>query len=295
MPETPTIKRPLTQLNFEIEQTEAEAARLEAERKAVAKDVARARRRLRFLQLARWLRRLTESFEMWPIVVMIVGSGVAGVLMFILVHLLTGSGLIAVLGLLIGLACGAAVLGSLLYWPTDAVLAPAIAEAETRCRLEDARLKEKNERLAEVNERHKRLVDERRDQIASGKLQRAALLQRNWKSMRGAEWEDYIVEVLRTHGARVDRTGRIASEDANLIADFGARRVAVLTEGEGQPVSSDTIKAALAAKDRHRCDSCAVVINRRFTGAAQDFAQRNGCTAIGAAEFPDFVLGKIEL
>ena len=42
------------------------------------------------------------------------------------------------------------------------------------------------------------------------------------------------------------------------------------------------------------CDSCAVVVNRRFTGAAQDFAQRNGCAAIGAGEFPDFVLGKIE-
>jgi hypothetical protein len=38
-----------------------------------------------------------------------------------------------------------------------------------------------------------------------------------------------------------------------------------------------------------------VIINRRFTGAAQDFAQRNGCTAIGTGEFPDFVMGKVEL
>jgi HJR/Mrr/RecB family endonuclease len=60
-------------------------------------------------------------------------------------------------------------------------------------------------------------------------------------------------------------------------------------------VNSATVQQALAAKDLHHCDSCAVVINRRFTGAAQDFAQRNGCRAIGANEFPDFVLGKIEL
>ncbi len=113
--------------------------------------------------------------------------------------------------------------------------------------------------------------------------------------MRGAEWEDFVVEVLRTLGAKVERTGRIVGQDANLIADFSPRRVALLTEGEGHPAASSTIQQAFAAKDRHRTDSCAVIINRRFTGAAQDFAQRKGCTAIGMSEFPDFVMGKIQL
>jgi HJR/Mrr/RecB family endonuclease len=113
--------------------------------------------------------------------------------------------------------------------------------------------------------------------------------------MRGGEWEDYVVEVLRTHGATVERTGRIAGEDANLVADFGPRRVAVFTEGEGHNVASSTIQQAIASRERHRCDTSAVIINRRFTGAAQDFARRNGCAAIGSSEFPDFVLGKIEI
>jgi HJR/Mrr/RecB family endonuclease len=113
--------------------------------------------------------------------------------------------------------------------------------------------------------------------------------------MRGAEWEDFVVEVLRTHGAKVDRTARIGGEDANFVADFGARRVAILTEGEGHNVASSTIQQAVAARQRHKCDSCAVIINRRFTGAAQDFANRNGCAAIGTGEFPDFVMGRLEL
>ncbi|HEX5472349.1 MAG TPA: restriction endonuclease, partial [Lacipirellulaceae bacterium] len=117
-----------------------------------------------------------------------------------------------------------------------------------------------------------------------------ALLQRPWKSMREAEWEDFVVEVCRTHGAKVERISSTA-EDANLIVDFGPPRVAVLTQAVDHNVSSATIQKALAARDRHHCDSCAVIINRRFTGAAQDFAQRNGCTAIGTGEFPDFVLG----
>jgi HJR/Mrr/RecB family endonuclease len=113
--------------------------------------------------------------------------------------------------------------------------------------------------------------------------------------MKGPEWEDFVVEVLRTHGAKVERTGRVGGDDANLVADFGPRRVVLFTEGEGHNVASSTIQQAIAARDRHHCDSCAVVINRRFTGAAQDFAQRNGCSAIGTSEFPDFVMGKFSL
>jgi restriction system protein len=112
--------------------------------------------------------------------------------------------------------------------------------------------------------------------------------------MRDTEWEDFVVEVCRTLGAKAERTGR-TGEDANLIVDFGDRRVAVLTQGEGHNVSSETIQQAIAAKNRTHCDSCAVIINRRFTGAAQDFAKRNGCTAVGAAEFPDFAMGKIAI
>jgi HJR/Mrr/RecB family endonuclease len=113
--------------------------------------------------------------------------------------------------------------------------------------------------------------------------------------MRDAEWEDFVVEVLRTHGAAVERSARFGDQDANLIVDFGTHRIAVFTQGEGHNVSSTTIQHAVAARERHRCDRCAVIINRRFTGAAQDFAQRNACAAIGTSEFPDFVLGKTPL
>jgi HJR/Mrr/RecB family endonuclease len=113
--------------------------------------------------------------------------------------------------------------------------------------------------------------------------------------MRGAEWEDFIVEVLRTHGAQVERSGRPGDAGPNLIADYGSRRVVIFTEGESHPVASSTIQQALAAKDRLGCNACAVIINRRFTGAAQDFASRNGCAAIGSSEFPDFVMEKIAI
>jgi hypothetical protein len=288
-------RRPLTELNFQIDRAEAEAARLQSERAAINRDAARVKRRLRYLRLSRSIRKPAATLNFWPFAVLVVGPLTVGVLALVLVHLPTGSYPLAFFAFLLATLAGVGLFASLIYHPADTQLPGAIAEAEAQSRLESARLAEKTERITEVNERLKRLLDERRDQIASGKLQRAALLQRNWKAMRGAEWEDFVVEVCRTHGAKAERTGRIGGEDANLIADFGTRRVAIFTEGEGHNVASSTIQQALAAKQHHHCDSCAVIINRRFTGAAQDFAGRNGCSAVGAAEFPDFVMGKIEL
>jgi hypothetical protein len=203
-----TTKRPLTQLNREIEELETEAARLTAEKAAIAREVARSGRRLRYFRLAQAFRQPRASFDLWPTAALIIGPAAIGILIFMLLHLLFGSFALALIGLLLGLVAGTVLITSLLYRPRAALLLAAIDDAESRSRLADARLKEKLERLAETNAQLKKFVDERRDQIASGKLQRAALLQRNWKAMHDDEWEDFVVEVLRTHGASVDRSGR---------------------------------------------------------------------------------------
>lgn len=286
-------QRPLTQLTREIEQLEAEAKRLEVERAEIGSDVRKAARRTRYLQLAQTTRRPVARFSQWPLAVMFIGPVIVGFLVLVLVNALTSSFPAAFFAFLLGMVAGVGLFASLLYHPADTLMPAAIDEAASQQRLASARLQEKLERLAETQSQLQKLVDERRDQVASGKLQKAALLQRNWKKMGDAEWEDFIVEVCRTLGAKAERTGR--NEDANLIVDFGPRRVAILSQGESHVVSSDTVRQALAAQERLRCDGCAVIINRRFTGAAQDFARHHGCTAIGAAEFPDFVLGKIDI
>ncbi len=295
MPTETTSKRPLTQLNYEIEEAEAEQIKLDADRASIGRMVSRASRRLQYLRLAGWVRKPTKEFEFWPIALLTVGSGVVAVLAFILTHLLFNSISTAFLGLLVGLGGGAALFAILLFKPPNALLPTTLAEADSHHRLLEARLKEKVERITETKTRLNRLLEERRDQIASGKLQKAALLQRKWKAMQETEWQDFVVEVCRTLARKVERNGRPGGEDANLIADFGPRRVAVMTEAKDHNASSATIQLALAAKARHNCDACAVIINRRFTGAAQDFARHNGCTAIGSGEFPDFVMGKVEI
>ena len=285
----------LTELNQSIERLEAEAARLAAERAAVAKASSRGARRLYYLRLARAIRTPAASFELWPIGLLVAGSFFIGFLLLVIVSIATNSNAAGVLAFLVGAGAAGLALASLLYRPSQAALPAALAEAEAQVRLANARSKEAAEKLAAVKGQHAAAVEERRDLMASGQVQRAALLQREWKTMPETEWEDFVVEVFRTLGASVDRRPRSTEKDANLIASFDGRTVAVVTRGEGHTANSSAVQDALAGQKRQSCDGAAAIINRRFTGAAQDFARHNGCTLVGVEEFPDFVMGKMKL
>jgi len=285
----------LSKLNERVEQLQGLTEALEGERQSLAKAAGRARRRSQYLRLARRLRGPKASLELWPIGLTIVSSLFVGGMLLVLVHAVTGSLLAGIIVFLISVGAAAAGLASLLYRPADEQLPAAIEAAEAERRIADERFKESSDQLAAANGELATLLKERRELMASGQVQRAALLQREWKAMPPAEWADYVVEVCRTLGATVERVPHGVEPDADLVADFRTRRVAILTQSEGHTVNSTAVQHALAAKKRHGCDGCAVIINRRFTGAAQDFAARNGCTVIGLEEFPDFVMGRIEL
>ena len=285
----------LAQLNREIEQLEADAPRLEAERTAAGKQAGRAARRWRYLQVARATRAPTVSFEMWPYGVLIVGPIFAGVLLFILVNLVISSFAASFIAFLLGAGIGAGVLAAILYRPVNELLPAELAAASSERRVAQARLDELLQSQAAAKDQLAALLDERRELMASGKVQRAALLQREWKTMSAAEWEDFVVEVLRTLGATVERSPRTMEEGTTLIAHFPNRRVAIRTYGEGHVADSTTVHQSVAKMRRLQCDASAVILNRRFTGAAQDFASRNNCTLIGVEEFPDFVMGKREV
>jgi Restriction endonuclease len=292
---TPTPVRRLAELNAEITRLEAEAGVLEKERRAAAREAAKLARRARYLQFLRWFRSFGASLPSWPLLVLTIGPFLVAVLAMIIVDTIFDSRLLALAGFLVGAAGGAGLFAMWLYRPDGQVLAAAIPEAESQSEIAKTRLTEAIHRCATSSAQLKSHLDERHEIVTSDKLQRAMLLQRDWKAMRDDEWEDYLAEVCRTLGAKVDRSGRIRGEGIDMIVEFGERRIAVAAHGEGHNVNSGTIQKSIAACEELHCDSCAVIVNRRFTGAAQDFAQCNGCTAIGAEEFPDFVMGKIDL
>jgi hypothetical protein len=244
--------------------------------------------------VARALRQPAAKWDWWPIGALALGPVVVGIVFFVLVNVLTGWASLALVTFLLSAAAAATAIASLLFRPRNAQLPAAIDGAAENEKLASAHWKEASERSDEVKQQLNRFVEDRRQRMASGRVQRAALLQRPWKTMPAVEWEDYVVEVCRTLGATVERRSR-GDEGAELIVEFGPQRVAALIKTSDETIHSGTVQYALAMKDREQCASCAIISNGRFTGAAQEYAERNGCKLVGRDQFPDFVLGKVGL
>jgi Restriction endonuclease len=295
MPAETHYEKQLAELNREIEQLEADVNRLDDERRAIRKQARRSTRRSRYVSVIRSLRAPTARFNLWPWAVLSAGPLVVGALSLIAVNLVTGSYPLAFFAFLLGVVAGVGLFATMMYHPPDTLLPSAMAEAEAQARLDDARLEEKLGRITETKQQLERLMEVRRERIASGQVQRAALLQRDWKKMAASEWEDFVVEVGRTLGASVERARRLDDEGANLIIIFGPRRVAVKTLVARETIPGTAVQKVLADKAALGCDSAAIITSGRFTGAAQDYASRNECTLVDREAFPDFVLGKIEV
>jgi hypothetical protein len=284
----------LPALNRQIDDLEAETELLREQQSKRAGTARRARFRHRYLRLARWFRSPAASLEYWPLGALTIGPLIAGLLTAILIGFVASSAPILLVAFAVGVAAAGGAITALLYWPRDERVPAAVSEAEADSRLASAHWQEAAGRLADVKDRLQRLLEERRARMVSGRVQRAALLQRRWKAMNAAEWEDFVVEVCRTLGATVDRRGHFEG-GGELIIIAGERRVAALASVSREPIHSGAVQQALAMKQREGCESCAILSNGRFTGAAQDFAARNHCALIGRDHFPDFVMGKIEL
>ncbi len=293
MPSTPPPEAELAALNREIEHLEAEQAVLEDQRKKRSQVVASAIRRKWYLKSALKARTFAKKWQQGRVVMLTVLSALVGFVAFMLVGLITGWISAALVCLLVAAGGTAALLYSLFNRPADDLLQAAIAEAASNSNVANAHFKEAYERLTEVKNRLQQLVEERRAKMASGRVQKAALLQRRWKTMSSAEWEDFVVEVCRTLGATVERRGRL-DNGAELVIEFGSRRVAAIVRTAREAINSEAVRQAIALREREGCDACAIITNGRFTGAAQDFAPLNDCQLIGRDAFPDFALGQVE-
>ena len=303
----------LATLNHQIAQLETDVARLEIERRGAAKTVARLTRRDRYLRLARWFRAPAASVAGYTLAVFAIGPLAAGVVIMVLVNLVLSSWTLALVGLLVGAIAGGAMCAALLYLPSDSLLAAELPEIGASRRVGQVRLEDVLRQLTTVSDRLQSLLKERRQLATTGKLQRAMLLQRDWKQMHGTEWEDFVVETCRTLGAnvqRVEHTGREALRpgtpptgprgaipriEHTLVVTFSPRRIAVAAVTGVRPFHTAAVQQFINELAQHGCDRSAIITNCRLTSGGKELAAARRSTLIGEEEFPDFVMGKITL
>ncbi|MCC6491407.1 MAG: hypothetical protein IT424_00110 [Pirellulales bacterium] len=285
----------ISQLNLEIERLEANASELAADLPRFRAQAVRAGRRLRYLRAARSTRIPSASFELWKIGVLTAGPVAIGLMALFASSLILPPSVSGLMIFFVAAGVGGALLALLLFYPADGLLADQLQSAASEAAALRARADEAAAELLRIRREQERVSEERRELMASGQVQRAALLQRDWKLMNEAEWEDFVVEACRTLGATVERHPPAVKLPPVLLIRFANRTAAAITRASGQVVDSSAVNQALLVRENHQLDGAAVIINRRFTGAAQDLARHRGCQLIGLEEFPDFVLGKLQI
>jgi hypothetical protein len=303
----------VTTLNRDISQLETEAARLEIERSAAARTVRQLKRRATYLHAAAGLRQLIGTNGMATLAVLAIGPLVAAVIGLVLSSLLISSWTLASLVFFVVGSSTFVLLVLLLYRPATAQLPAALAETEAKQAAESARLTQAVEVIAEVKRKLALLHGHRHESAKSDKLQRAMLLQRNWKGLRGSEWEDYVVEVCRTLGANVQRSEAASATPAaaeaptkgprgvmrrlptTLFVTFSPRRFAVAAVSEVNPFHAAAVRQVIDDLAQQGCEDLGILTNARITAGSKEYARSRRCTLIGEEEFPDFVLGKVGL
>jgi hypothetical protein len=300
-------------LNREISQLEIEAARWTIERAAAAKLVRQLGRRIRYLQTAALVRKAVGTSSVAQLALLGIGSLVVAVAGLIFSSLLVSSWTLATLVFFVAGTVALIALVSLLFRPPTGQLPAALADATSKYAAESARLHEAREAQVEIERRLAVLHGQRGVTAKSDKLQRAMLLQRNWKSLRGSEWEDYVVEVCRTLGANVQRgpTTNAAADEAAapakgprgvmrrpttmLFVTFSPRRLAVAAVSDVNPFHAAAVRQVIDDLAKQGCEEMGILTNARITAGSKEYARSRRCTLVGEEEFPDFVLGKIPL
>ena len=159
-------------LNREIAQLETELARVDFERKALAKADLRANLLYRYLIVARWLRRPAAWFKLWPLAVLAIGPLGLGLAILILVSSIAGLSSFAFGAFEIAVLFGFVLFLAILYRPEAALLEAAIQDIAARLQLNRSQLTEIAARRAALSEQLRSLVDERQSLAKGEKLQR---------------------------------------------------------------------------------------------------------------------------
>ena len=126
--------------------------------------------------------------------------------------------------------------------------------------------------------------------LASEKYQ---LIHADWRSMRDKDFENFLSRIFQTLGYQVQLTKASGDQGADLLVTGKGSKVAVQAKGYAYSVGNIAVQAAVASMAFYGCDSCAAITNSRFTRAAIQLAQANGCRLIEGAQIPDLIEGLI--
>lgn len=248
-----------------------------------------------YLRFSHRLRLPRYRFELWVPGVITVVTALIGACTFVVAHIATNSvGQSAISSGLVSCVIASAATVVLCVPRTDR-LVEILIEASTK--EDDARMAlafAKHE-LAGLKDELFKLTAQRNSLAGVIDKRRRILLQRDWRSLRGTDWEKYLAEVFIVLGADVELTKASGDHGVDLVVNTGVRRVAVQAKGYNGVVDNKAVQEAVAGRAMYDCQYCAVITNSRFTRNARKLAEKNNCLLIDGDSVVELVMGRLRL
>lgn len=290
----PEVFSEIQDLSLAVDRREAELHVAQQNERRFASTCRHGSRWLAYYRFLRLLRSPSKSFELWQLGITLVTA--AGCAAFAALLLLSGGGSASSLaiGSVLAACMGGGVARICFSFPNDVVIESKISTISEALASDRARLVDCRNQTVALRQQLEMLRLKRSQILTSVRYHREELLLKNWKAMRDIEWENYLAEVFRALGGKVEMTNTVGDQGIDIVVDLARRRIAIQAKGYHNPVGNTAVQEAVAGRAHYRCNSCAVITNSRFTKSAQELAASNNCRLIGENEFEDFVRGKIE-
>jgi hypothetical protein len=119
------------------------------------------------------------------------------------------------------------------------------------------------------------------------------ILLRDWRSLRGVPFEEFLVEVFEILGYSVQTTKASGDQGVDLVVEKAGRRIAIQAKGYAKSVSTRAVHEVYTGMVLYGCRICAVITNSSFTRGAHQAAKGTGCHLIDGAEIPQLIQGRL--
>ena len=245
----------------------------------------------------------------WPVTLIVCGPFAAGAFGLLVGSLVAASTLLMCVLAATGTITAIVVCTHLLYLPRDeslyrriSILHRDLDELRTQLIAHKSAAKQARHDLNDAKHRLQSLQSEltRKRQEArqlellrSKQYQLEQLFSRDWRSMRGVEFEDFLEQVFILRGLRVETTKASGDQGVDLIVTNGHWRIAIQVKGYSDSVSNKAVQEAHTGMTFYDCNGSVVITNSQFTKSAIEIASTARCKLIGEDQIRDLVVGDL--
>jgi restriction system protein len=118
------------------------------------------------------------------------------------------------------------------------------------------------------------------------------LIHSDWRALRDDDLEQFVFQVFKMLGYNAQITNK-PDQGVDLVITGNGITLAVQAKGYLSSVGNHSVMEVVAGMSYYQCTSCAVITNSRFTRAAEQLANVNGCRLIDCSQIPHLIEGRI--